>query len=89
MSNNISVLGNRLFVRPFSNEKKTETGIIIPDTVQQNTDKGTVVYAGQTKEVKPGYTVHFHPAQVVKRTVLNEELLIMNEDNVLYYESNN
>lgn len=89
MSNNISVLGNRLFVRPFSKEKTTESGLIIPDTVQQNTEKGTVIYAGETKQVKPGDTVHFDARQVVKRTVLNEELLIMNEDNVLYYESNN
>jgi len=50
-------LGDRVMVKPFSSDEKSEGGIIIPETARENTQKGTVVAAGVNTTVKIGDVV--------------------------------
>ena len=52
---NISIkpLADRVLVEPAALEEKTAGGIIIPDTVKEKPQKGTVVAAGPGKKDEP------------------------------------
>ena len=46
----VKPLGDRVLVKPDAVETKTAGGIIIPDTAQENTQRGVVVAVGDDKE---------------------------------------
>lgn len=49
----IKPLGNRVLVKPFTEEEKTKAGIILPDTAQKEKKaEGEVLALGEGKEVK-------------------------------------
>jgi len=94
MASNIKPLRGRVLIRPLKEEeKKTESGIIIPDTFKDSMVKGEVVAIGSGHiametgviipiEVKEGDTVLYGRGESNVITVDGEELLMMLEHNI-------
>ena len=89
----IRPLHDRIVVKRLEEERKTASGIVIPDTAAEKPDTGEVVAVGTGKltddgkvipiEVKVGDKVLFgkYAGQTVK--VKGEELLVLREDDVM------
>ena len=87
-------LGDRVLVKPMEKEKKTKSGIIIPDTVdKERPEMGKVVAVGEGKitdegkvipvKVKVGNTVLFTKYGPDEVKIDDEEYLIVSESNIL------
>ncbi|MEN9772357.1 MAG: co-chaperonin GroES [Pseudomonadota bacterium] len=86
-------LHDRLVVKRLDNERKTASGIVIPDNAAEKPDQGEVLAVGNGKiledgkvralDVKVGDKVLFgkYSGQTVK--VDGEELLVLREDDVM------
>lgn len=86
-------LQDRLVIRRIEDEKKTASGIVIPDTAAEKPDQGEVLAVGPGKvgddgkvrpvAVKVGEKVLFgkYAGQAIK--VDGEELLVVREDDVM------
>ncbi len=86
-------LHDRLGVKRLDNERKTASGIVIPDNAAEKPDQGEVLAVGNGKiledgkqralDVKVGDRVLFgkYSGQTVK--VDGEELLVLREDDVM------
>lgn len=94
--NNIVPLGDRVLIKPVSDEehKKTESGIIIPETVEkERPEVGKVIAVGKGRinddgsvvpmKVKVGDTVLFSKFGPDEVKVEGEEYLIVSEGNIL------
>jgi chaperonin GroES len=89
----IRPLHDRIIVKRLEEERKTASGIVIPDTAAEKPDQGEVVAIGngkvlddgkvRTLEVKVGDKILFgkYSGQTVK--VEGEELLVMREEDVM------
>lgn len=89
----IRPLHDRVVVRRLEEERKTASGIVIPDAAAEKPDQGEVVAVGNGKilesgsvrplEVKVGDKVLFgkYSGQTVK--VQGEELLVMREEDIM------
>ena len=94
---NIRPLGDRVLVRPFSQEelsKKSPSGIIIPETVdKEKPEQGKVIAVGQGRinengdtvpiSVKVGDRVVFSKYGYDEVTIKEEEYYILKEENIL------
>lgn len=90
---NIRPLHDRVIVKRLEDERKTASGIVIPDTAAEKPDQGEIVAVGngkildngekRTLEVKVGDRVLFgkYAGQTVK--VQGEELLVMREEDIM------
>ena len=86
-------LHDRVIVKRLDNERKTASGIVIPDNVAEKPDQGEVLAVGTGKiledgkvralDVKVGNRILFgkYSGQAVK--VDGEELLVMREDDIM------
>ena len=86
-------LHDRVIVKRLDNERKTASGIVIPDNVAEKPDQGEVIAVGSGKiledgsvralDVKVGNRILFgkYSGQAVK--VEGEELLVMREDDIM------
>jgi chaperonin GroES len=90
----ISPLGDRVLVRPFSDEStKTASGIIIPDTIdKEKPEQGVVIAVGPGRyidgerrpiEVSQGDKVVFSKYGYDEVRVGDEEYYLIKEDNIL------
>ena len=89
----IRPLSDRILVKRLEEERKTASGIVIPDTATEKPDQGEVLAVGNGKiledgkvrplEVKKGDKVLFgkYAGQTVK--VKGEELLVIREEDVM------
>ncbi|HUL42534.1 MAG TPA: co-chaperone GroES [Burkholderiales bacterium] len=89
----IRPLHDRIIVKRLEEERKTASGIVIPDTAAEKPDQGEVIAVGKGKiledgkvrglDVKIGDKVLFgkYSGQTVK--VKGEELLVMKEEDVM------
>lgn len=89
----IRPLHDRIVIRRLDEERKTASGIVIPDSAAEKPDQGEVVAVGKGKmledgkvrpiDLKTGDRVLFgkYSGQTVK--VEGEELLVMREDDVM------
>ena len=89
----IRPLHDRVIVKRLEEERKTASGIVIPDTAAEKPDQGEVLAVGNGKimedgkvrplEVKKGDKVLFgkYAGQTIK--VKGEELLVIREDDVM------
>ena len=89
----IRPLHDRIIVKRLEEERKTASGIVIPDTAAEKPDQGEVLAVGNGKvteegkvrplDVKVGDKVLFgkYSGQTVK--VKGEELLVMKEEDVM------
>ena len=90
---NIRPLHDRVIVKRLDEERKTASGIVIPDTAAEKPDQGEIVAIGNGRiledgsvrklALKVGDRVLFgkYSGQSVK--VKGEELLVMREDDVM------
>jgi chaperonin GroES len=86
-------LHDRVVIKRLDNERKTASGIVIPDNAAEKPDQGEIVAVGNGKvgddgklramAVKPGDKVLFgkYSGQTVK--VDGEELLVMREEDIM------
>ena len=89
----IRPLHDRLIVKRLEEERKTASGIVIPDTAAEKPDQGEVKAIGKGKkddqgklialDVKPGDKALFgkYSGQTVK--VKGDELLVMREEDIM------
>ncbi len=89
----IRPLHDRVIVKRLDEEKKTASGIVIPDTAAEKPDQGEVMSVGKGKmndegrvvplEVKAGDRVLFgkYSGQTVQ--VKGDELIVMREEDIL------
>lgn len=89
----IRPLHDRVIVKRLEEERKTESGILIPDGAAEKPDQGKIISVGKGKvgddgkiralEVKVGDKVLFgkYSGQTVK--ILGEELLVMREEDIM------
>ena len=89
----IRPLHDRVIVKRLESERKTASGIVIPDTAGEKPDQGEVIAVGNGKiledgsvrpmSVKPGDKILFgkYAGQTVK--VDGEELLVLREEDIL------
>ena len=89
----IRPLNDRILVKRLEEERKTASGIVIPDTAAEKPDQGEVLAVGNGKktddgkvvplDVKVGDKVLFgkYSGQTVK--VKGEELLVIREEDVM------
>ena len=89
----IRPLHDRVIVKRLEEERKTASGIVIPDTAAEKPDQGEIVAVGTGKvlddgkvrplELKKGDRVLFgkYSGQTVK--VDGEELLVMREEDIM------
>jgi len=93
--NNITPLGDRVLVKPISgDEKKSASGIIIPETIdKEKPEQGKVIAVGEGRMtddgkmipvgVKAGDVVIFSKYGPDEIKVDNEEYYILSESNIL------
>jgi chaperonin GroES len=89
----IRPLHDRVIVKRMEEERKTASGIVIPDTVSEKPDQGEVVAAGNGKiledgkvrpmSLKVGDRVLFGKYQGTPFKFDGEELLSMSEEDVI------
>ena len=83
----IRPLHDRVIVKRLDTERKTASGIVIPDNAAEKPDQGEVVAVGPGKlipvDLKPGDRVLFgkYAGQTVK--VEGDELLVMREEDIM------
>lgn len=89
----IRPLHDRIIVKRLEEERKTASGIVIPDTAAEKPDQGEVIAVGKGKlmedgkvrpvDLKVGDKILFgkYSGQTVK--VKGEELLVMREEDVM------
>lgn len=89
----IRPLHDRVIVKRLEEERKTASGIVIPDTAAEKPDQGEIIAVGPGKrddsgklvplDVKVGDKVLFgkYAGQTVK--VAGEELLVMREEDIM------
>ena len=90
---NIRPLHDRVIVKRLDNERKTASGIVIPDNAAEKPDQGEVIAVGPGKrddsgkliamDVKVGQRVLFgkYAGQGVK--IDGEEVLVMREEDIM------
>lgn len=84
---NLTPLADRVVVEPAAAEQKTAGGIIIPDTVKEKPQKGTVVAVGNGKKdepmtVKVGDAVLYGKYSGTEINVDGKDYLIMKESDI-------
>jgi len=89
----IRPLHDRVIVKRLDEEKKTDSGIVIPDTAAEKPDQGEVMAVGKGKhsdegkliplDIKVGDRVLFgkYSGQTVR--VKGDELLVMREEDIM------
>lgn len=90
---NIRPLHDRVIVKRLEEERKTASGIVIPDTAAEKPDQGEIISVGKGKasddgkiralDVKVGDKVLFgkYAGQTVK--IKGEEYLVMREEDIM------
>ena len=89
----IRPLHDRVIVKRLDEEKKTASGIVIPDTAAEKPDQGEVLSVGKGKlteagalvpmEVKVGDKVLFGKYSGTTVKVDGDELLVMREEDIM------
>lgn len=90
----IEPLADRVLVQPAEQEKVTKTGIIIPDTVVDPPQHGTVIACGPggsagPMSLKPGYSILFGKNAGVQIEVDGTSMLMMKEADVMAITNRN
>ena len=93
MKTKIRPLHDRLLVRRLEEERKTASGLVIPDSATEKPDQGEIVAVGKGKikddgsvrplDVKKGDRILFGKYSGTGVKVDGEDLLVMREDDVM------
>ena len=86
-------LGDRLVVKPSPREEMTKSGIVLPDTVKERPQEGTVLSVGpgrtlddgtrEPMELKAGQKILFQKYAGTEFKLDEEDLLILSQKDVL------
>ncbi len=86
-------LGDRLVVKPSAREEMTKSGIVLPDTVKERPQEGTILAVGPGRtlddgsrepiEVAVGEKILFQKYAGTEFKLDEEELLILSQKDVL------
>ena len=86
-------LGDRLVVKPTPREEMTKSGIVLPDTVKERPQEGTILAVGPGRtlddgtrepiEVAVGQKILFQKYAGTEFKLDDEELLILSQKDVL------
>ena len=89
----ITPLGDRVVVRPVSREEMTKSGLVLPDTAREKSQRGEVIAAGPGRrtdegeripmEVQTGDHVLYAKYAGTEFKVDDEELMILSEKDIL------
>lgn len=88
----IQPLGDRVVVKPLEGESKTKSGIIIPDTAKEKSQKGKIIAIGKGQyedgkltplSVKVGDTVLYKEYGGDEIKLDGEEVIILKEEDIL------
>ena len=89
----LTPLGDRLVVRPSAREEMTKSGIVLPDTVKERPQEGTILAVGPGRtlddgtrepiEVAVGQKILFQKYAGTEFKLDEEELLILSQKDVL------
>jgi len=79
---------NKIIVEPVEAEKKTASGIIIPDSAQEKPQKGVVIAVGKGKEneameISVGDTILFGKYSGTEIHIDEKKYLVMNQSDVM------
>ena len=93
MATKMKPLGDRVVVRPLSEEEVTKGGIILPDTAKERPQRGEIIAVGPGRlddngkriamEVKKGDKVIYAKYAGTEVKEDDEELLILRESDIL------
>jgi chaperonin GroES len=93
MALELQPLGDRLVVKPIEREEVTKGGIVLPDTVKEKPQEGTVLAVGPGRmsedgkriamDVSVGDTVIYAKYGGIEMKVEDEELVILREVDIL------
>lgn len=77
-------LGNRVLIQPIAAEKKTEGGIIIPDTSGEKPMHGNVIAVGdEVKSVHVGDVAMYDRYRVFEFELNGEKQLMVKEEDLI------
>ena len=86
-------LGDRVVIRPTPHDEMTKSGILIPDTVKEKPQEGTVLAAGpgrvlddgkrESMDVKKGDKVLYAKYAGTEFKIDDEDLLIVSQKDIL------
>jgi len=79
---------NKIIVEPVEAEKKTASGIIIPDSAQEKPQKGIIIAVGKGKEdeameLSVGDTILFGKYSGTEVQIDDKKYLVMNQSDVM------
>lgn len=85
---NIKPLADRVLIEPVAAESQTASGIIIPDSAKEKSQKGTVVAVGNGKKDTPmtvtvGDQVLYGKYAGTELKLEGKDYLLMREDDIL------
>jgi chaperonin GroES len=93
MATTLQPLGDRVIVKPIAKEEVTKGGIVLPDTVKEKPQEGTVIAVGPGKiddngkriamDVKVGDTVIYAKYGGTEYKEGDDELIILRESDIL------
>ena len=86
-------LGDRVVIKPTAREEMTKSGIVLPDTVKEKPQEGTIIAAGPGKvlddgkrepmDVKTGDKVLYAKYAGTEFKIDEDELLIVSQKDIL------
>ena len=79
----IKPLGDRVVVEPSAQQEKTESGIILPDTVQDKPQEGKVLAVGDCETIKKDDLILYPKYTGTEVNHDGQDILIMSEKEVL------
>lgn len=93
MADRLKPLADRVVVKPSAREEVTKSGIVLPDTVKEKPQEGTILAVGTGRllengtrlpmEVKEGDTVIYAKYAGTEVKMDDEDVLILRESDVL------
>jgi chaperonin GroES len=89
----LTPLGDRVVVKPLGREETTKSGIVLPDTIKEKPQRGTIIAAGQGRrdddgkrvplDVKVGDEVLFAKYAGTEFKLEDQDLMILSEKDIL------
>ena len=79
-------LGARLLIKPVKEEKRTEGGIVLPDTAKEKPMKAEVIEVGKDVEdidIKAGDKVIFSKYAGTEIKIDDEDYILIDQDDIL------
>ncbi len=89
----LSPLGDRVVIQPSAREEMTKSGIVLPDTVKEKPQEGTIIAVGpgriledgkrEAMDVKTGDKVLYAKYAGTEFKIDDEDLLIVSQKDIL------